>query len=61
MGGLREGSGRLGYRSVTPPGSTPPPAGWDLGALPAAMPVTSDRAALAPYRRRPCDPGLPDR
>src|SRR6516225_9751503 len=25
MGGLREGSGRLGYRSVTPPGSTPPP------------------------------------
>jgi hypothetical protein len=50
MGGLREGLGRLGYRSVTHPEARPP-AGRDLGALLAAMPLSSDRAVLA----RCCD------
>ena len=39
--------GRLGYRSVTHPEARPP-AGRDLGAPLAAMPFSSDRAALAP-------------
>jgi hypothetical protein len=42
MGSMREGLGRLGYRSVTHPEARPP-AGRDLGALPYA----SDRAVLA--------------
>ena len=48
MGSLREGLGRLGYRSVTHPEARPGPD--DLGALLAAIPFSSDRAVLAPYR-----------
>ena len=48
MGGLREGLGRQGYRSVTHPEARPGPD--DLGALLAAIPFSSDRAVLAPYR-----------
>ena len=49
MGGLREGLGRLGYRSVTHPKHAPGRTG--LGALLATIPFSSDRAVLA----RCCD------
>ena len=48
MGSLREGLGRLGYRSVTHPKHAPGRTG--LGALLAAIPFSSDRAVLAPCR-----------